>query len=72
MDPKKAGAVLITAVLATEVIKTHEEGIPHTHVEVEQSIHNSRMAMSVYGIEFNQFNNGKTLLDFRQWNFHTF
>ena len=72
MDAKKAGVVFITAVLATEVIKKHEEGSPHTHVEIEQSIHNSRMTMSIYGIERNQFNNGKTIVDFPTMEFPYF
>jgi hypothetical protein len=63
MDAKKIGVVCMTAVLATEVIKKHEEGSLHTHVEFEQAIH-SRMTLSIYGIPHQQFNNGKTVIGF--------
>ena len=63
MDAKKVGLVCMTAVLATEVIKKHEEGGPHTHVEFEHAMH-SRMTASIYGIPHQQFNNGKTVVDF--------
>ena len=42
MDTKKVGVVCITAVLAIEIIKSHEENIPHKHIEFEQRVH-SRM-----------------------------
>ena len=63
MDAKKIGAVCMTAVLATEVIKKHEEGSPHTHIEIEQAMH-SRMTASIYGITNPQFNNRMTVVGF--------
>ncbi|MFI5134089.1 MAG: hypothetical protein ACHQEB_07125 [Chitinophagales bacterium] len=60
-------AILATLVVGSPILESYikrEEDKFHTHTEIEKPIQNSRMSTSIYGIEFNRYDNGKTNVGF--------
>ncbi len=55
MGTKEVGGAILAATLTAEAFLKHEEGYPHTHIDLEYPTHNSRIGVRVYGIPYNQF-----------------